>query len=99
MSPGFGGFAGTLEGGERQNAFGLESDIEDDRVGGNGDYRAFQLFAAVFALMGMALLELREQVAEGLVGLGGGRGFRNAVVGNGWIGHERVTASSGVIPK
>ena len=44
------GFAGALEDGQRQNAFGLVADVEQDRIGGDGDDGAFQLPAAIVRL-------------------------------------------------
>jgi len=60
--PGFHGFAGALEIREGENAFAFESDVEDYGIGGDGDYRSFELFAAVLviALVGVALFVLRE---------------------------------------
>ena len=86
---------------QRQDAFALESDIEDYGVGGDGDHDAFELFAAVFilviAIARVTLLVLREQVAERL-GVIGGLRFSNAAVGKRWIGHERTAASSRTNP-
>ena len=59
----------ALQRGEREDAFGLVADVEEDCLCGHGDHRAFQLFAAL-GLARVALLELRENVAEGFRGLG-----------------------------
>jgi len=37
----------ALEIREGENAFAFESDVEDYGIGGDGDYRPFELFAAV----------------------------------------------------
>ena len=56
---------------ERQNAFALEADVEEYGVGGDSDDGAFELFRTFIAgtLSRVALLKLREQVAEGFVGV------------------------------
>ena len=61
---GFYGFAGSLQGRQRQNALALETDVEEDRVTGDNNHRAHELFAAIFSFTRMALLVLRKQVAE-----------------------------------
>jgi len=61
---GFHFFAGALERCQRQDAFALETDIEENRLGGDSNYRAFDLSAAVFGLVRMALLELGKKLAE-----------------------------------
>ena len=68
----------VLECGARQDAFGLVADVEKDGVGGDGDDGAFQLAGVALGLVGMAALELREQIAEGF-----GGGFRC-----GWTGED-----------
>ena len=70
---------------ERQNAFGLESDIENDGVGGHSNHRAFASLSARFLLAGMAVLVLGENIFEGFSRLTGGRGF-----GSGWVGGVRI---------
>jgi len=52
------------QGSQRQNAFALEADVEEDRFTGNNDHSAYDLFAAVFALPRMAFFVLRKHVAE-----------------------------------
>ena len=49
---------------QRQNAFRLVPDVEENRIAGHGDHGAFQLPAAVFDFVRMALLKLRKQIAE-----------------------------------
>ena len=61
---------------ERENTFGLESDIEDDGVGGHGNHRALAALGGWIPLARMALLVLRENVFEGFGGLGNGLGRR-----------------------
>src|ERR1022692_1048742 len=51
-------FASALQGRQRQDAFALEADVEEHRVPGDNNNRAYKLFAAVFALSRMALLVL-----------------------------------------
>src|SRR5262249_15609708 len=65
----------TLEGSQRQHAFNLEADIQENRVAGNGNDCALQLRGAIVRLALMDLLKLRQQVAERLVGLRHGLGF------------------------
>jgi hypothetical protein len=69
LSPGLGGLSAGKRG-ERQNAFGFVSDIENDGVGGHGDDRAFAALGAGFLLAGVALLVLGKDVFEGFDRLG-----------------------------
>ena len=55
--------AGALKKRERKNAFGLIADVEEDRVGGDGDNRSLELFCA-FGLVGVGLLVLSKEIAE-----------------------------------
>jgi len=50
--------------GERQYAFRLESDVEDDGVSGHGNHRAFTSLIAGFTLAGMSLLVFRKNIFE-----------------------------------
>ena len=76
-------FAAALEVRKREDAFALEADVEEDRIGGDGDDCAFELLAAIFALLRVALLILREQVAKGLGGFVDRLRFRDGLLGNG----------------
>ena len=58
------------EGGARENAFGLVTDVEENLVGGEGDDGALDLLDAGGGLVGMGLLELGEDVGEVLLRLG-----------------------------
>ncbi len=78
----FHGFARALKGGQRQNAFGLEADVEENRLARDGNYRTLAAFA-FFSLVRVTLFILRKKVVERLIGIGGLR-FRNA-----WIRHEK----------
>ena len=62
----------ALEGRQRQNAFALEADVEEDGVPGDNDYRAQELSAAIFAFAQMALFVLRKKIAEGFARFAGG---------------------------
>ena len=70
-------FGIVFEGRARQNAFGLVADVEKDLVGGEGDDGALNLLCAGRGLVGVALLELGEDVGEVFLRLGGlfGRGY------------------------
>src|SRR5580765_2228017 len=59
------GFAGTKRR-ERQNAFSLETDIEQDGVSRERNHSGFYPFASLFRLVGMALLVLVKNVFERL---------------------------------
>src|SRR5271156_1165905 len=62
------------ERGERQDALGLESDIENDGVGDYGYHCAFAaLSATTIFFAGVALFVLGKNVFEGFDRLGGGR--------------------------
>ncbi len=87
LSPGFGGSSAGKRG-ERQNTFGLESDVENDGVGGNGDDRAFAALGAGFLLAGVAVLVLGKNILEGLDRFVGDRGFRSGRIGSVCIGHS-----------
>ncbi len=47
---GFDGLFGGAEGGEGQDAFGLVADVEEDGIGGDGDYGGVDLFGAAGAV-------------------------------------------------
>ncbi len=66
---GLDGFGVVLKGGAGQNALGFVADVEEDLVGGEGDDGALQLLCAGLGLVGVAALEVAEQVGEGLGGL------------------------------
>ena len=85
---GFDALARALEHGQRHDAFGLETNIKEDGLAGNGNHRGFKLLAAVFLLAGVALLVLGENVFERLAGFGDGIGLWKV-----WIRHERSTDS------
>ena len=57
-------FGVVLEGGAGQHALGLVADVEEDLVGGEGDDGALQLLCAGLGLVGVAALEVAEQVGE-----------------------------------
>src|SRR5215472_7787783 len=59
--------------GERQNAFSLKADIEQDGISGKRDDGGFNPAAAFFVLrlVRVALLELRKNVFEGFAFSGG----------------------------
>ena len=61
-------FGIVLKSGAGQNALGLVADVEKDLVGGEGDDGALQLLCAGLGLVGVAALEVAEQVGEGLGG-------------------------------
>src|SRR5262249_15542713 len=65
----------TLEGSQSQHAFNFEPDIQENRIAGNGNDCALQLRGAIVRLALIALLKLRQQVAERLVGFCHGLGF------------------------
>jgi hypothetical protein len=77
-----------------QGAFGLEPDVEKHRFVGDGDYRAFELFPALFGLVRMAPLVLRKDVAERLVGFFGRGLFRGVR-----IRHSRLAPLQGILPR
>ncbi len=54
----------ALERSQRNDAFGLETNIEEDGLGRNGDHRSFELFSVIFLLAGMGLFVLRENIFE-----------------------------------
>jgi hypothetical protein len=56
------------KGGEGENAFGLVSDVEDNGVGSEGDNGGFAALSAGFALAGMAVLVLGENILKGFDG-------------------------------
>ena len=63
--------------GERENAFRLVADVDENLFGGEGDDGALDLLNAGCGFVGVALLELGEDVGEVFLRLGGlfGRGF------------------------
>src|SRR5208282_917539 len=75
------------ERGERQNAFGLESDVENDGVCGQGNDGSLASLSAAFLLWGMTLFVLGKNVFEGFRRLVGWRGLRSGRPGRVGIGH------------
>src|SRR5262249_41210033 len=70
-----------LESGERKNAFALEPDVEDNRIGRDGDHRRFNLFTGLATLPRPALLELGKNRVKRFGGLScGGWGFGSVLV-------------------
>ena len=69
MSPTLTASALLREGRAGQHALGLVADVEEDLLGGEGDDNAFELALAGFAAMGVAALEVFEQIGEGLLRL------------------------------
>ena len=62
LSPGFGGLSARKRG-EGQNAFGLESDVENDGVGGHGNYGAFASLTCRLALLREWLCSYSEKIS------------------------------------
>ncbi len=95
------GFAGVDELGQRNDAFDLVPDIDEDRFGGDRDYGSFETLLPRAGLMRVRLFVLGENIAEGLFGrhrggrlrvVGGLRiRTRNAVpIQRTWVGHETI---------
>src|SRR5271157_2294369 len=82
---GFHGFTSALKRRQRQNAFALVANVEKNRLCGDSNHRAFELFTAIFSLARMALLVSRKDVFERLVGFRRRLRFWDA-----WVRHERL---------
>ena len=76
---------------EGNDALGLESDVEENRLAADGDHGAFQPALALFAYaMGVGLFVLGKNIAKRLVGLVGGWGVRidrPILIQHAWVGH------------
>src|SRR5271165_992682 len=86
---GFDRFTATLQRAQRQDAFALVSDVQDDRIAVNGNHGALQLVTALSSLARMTLFVLGKEVTKGFF-----RFRSNFRVWNIWIRHGGKTASA-----
>ena len=91
-----------LELGQRNHAFGLVADIEEDRFAGDRDHGAFEpALCPLRGAVGVRLFVLRKNIAERLVGLVVGLGsrsggpIRSSILG---LDMRRYRLHCGIIP-